>query len=182
MMQKNRQSKPGPGLLRVFVRLLLVYISVVTLYLLWCILLRVKWVSEKTRRFSKTVNPLALKIAGSRFGTLYWNLSLLKHRGRRSGREYETPLAAYPFGDGFILALTYGPDVDWCRNVLATGKCTLLYKGQEYALEKPEIIPVSEALNAYPYPVKILLAAAGVQQGLWMHKQSVVPQQDPALI
>jgi hypothetical protein len=133
MMRKNRQSKPGLGLLRVFVRLLLVFTSVVTLYLLWCILLRVKWVSQKTCRLSKTVNPLALKLAGSRFGTLYWNLSLLKHRGRRSGRVYETPLAAYPFGDGFILALAYGPDVDWCRNVLAAGKCTLLYRGQEYA-------------------------------------------------
>ena len=82
------------------------------------------------------------------------------------------PLDMRTIPNYYLLALSYGPDVDWCRNVLAIGNCALLYRGQEYALEKPEIIPISEALQAYPLPAKILIAAAGIQQGLWVHKQS----------
>jgi deazaflavin-dependent oxidoreductase (nitroreductase family) len=47
--------------------------------------------------------------------------ALLHHVGRRSGRTYETPLGAIPYGDGFLLPLTYGRECDWCRNVFAAG-------------------------------------------------------------
>jgi hypothetical protein len=31
-----------------------------------------------------------------------------------------------PTTDGVVIALTYGPEVDWYRNVLAAGHCELL--------------------------------------------------------
>jgi hypothetical protein len=32
--------------------------------------------------------------------------------------------------DGFVIALTYGPDRDWVRNVLAAGGCTIEWRGR----------------------------------------------------
>ncbi len=181
-MQGNRQRRPGTRLFRVFFRLLLALTSMVAaLYLIllaWTVLMRLKWVNDKTRRWSKRGNTLARKIAGSPLGSLYFNLSALRHVGRSSGRAYVTPLSAYPLGDGFVLALAYGPDVDWCRNVLAAGKCTLIWKGHEYALEKPEILPISEALEAYPLHARLFALAGGMKQFLWVHRQREVPESE----
>ena len=47
----------------------------------------------------------------------------LEHVGRRSGRVYHVPLNAFRSGDTVTFALTYGPKVDWLRNVRAAGGC-----------------------------------------------------------
>ena len=146
---------------------------VVALYLLllgWGMLMRARWVSDRTRQLTKRGNPHLRKVAGTRLGMLYFNLSALHHVGRRTGRTYVTPLSAYPLGDGFVLAAAY-PYVDWFENLLAVGKCTLTWNGKEYALERPEVIPRAEAMNAYPLLVKPFLAgAAGQNKFVWMHR------------
>jgi hypothetical protein len=147
--------------------------AVVALYLILLggdMLMRVRWVSDRTRRLTKRLNPYLRRVAGTRLGMLYFNLSALHHVGRRSGRNYVTPLSAYPLGDGFVLAVAY-PYVDWRENVLAAGKCTLTWNGKEYALERPEVIPRAEAMKAYPLLVKPFLAgAAGQNDFLWLHR------------
>jgi deazaflavin-dependent oxidoreductase (nitroreductase family) len=50
---------------------------------------------------------------------------MVVHRGRRSGRRYRTPVLAFRVDDGYVVALFYGADRDWVRNVLAAGGCTL---------------------------------------------------------
>lgn len=103
----------------------------------------------------KRYNALILPFAGRQFSPY----TLLRHTGRRSGREYQTPLGAYQFGDGFLLGLTYGPDADWCRNVMASGRATLRWHGQEYAVERPEIIAViTSVLQVFPGPLRPLLS------------------------
>ncbi|HUH69979.1 MAG TPA: hypothetical protein VLZ05_14655 [Mycobacterium sp.] len=147
--------------------------AVIALYLLllgYTRRMRVRWVSDRTRQFSKTANRhLPNRIAGTRLGMLYFNLSALHHVGRRSGRPYVTPLGAYRLGDGFVLAVAY-PKVDWCENVLAAGKCTLTWNGKNYALERPELIPISDALKAYPLLVRPFIVAAGMKRFLWLHR------------
>lgn len=142
-------------------------------------LMRLKWVNDKMRQLSKRGNALAHQIAGTRLGSWYFNLSLLKHVGRSSGREYATPLSAYPLGDGFVLAQAY-PNVDWCRNVMAAGKCTLIWKGQEYALEKPEMLPAAVALEAYPPWVRTVSRMLGTNQYVWLHRQREVAEKEAA--
>jgi deazaflavin-dependent oxidoreductase (nitroreductase family) len=133
-------------------------------------LMRVRWVSDRTRQFSKTANQrFSNRIAGTRLGILYFNLAALHHVGRRSGRPYVTPLAAYRLGDGFVLALAY-PHVDWADNVLAAGNCTLTWNGKDYPLQRPEVIPPSEALKAYPPLVRPFIVAAGMNKFLWLHR------------
>jgi deazaflavin-dependent oxidoreductase (nitroreductase family) len=59
-------------------------------------------------------------------------LATVCHRGRRSGRPYRTPVLAFRSRRGVVIALTYGPTVDWLRNVLAAGSFTLARGGRAY--------------------------------------------------
>jgi deazaflavin-dependent oxidoreductase (nitroreductase family) len=61
------------------------------------------------------------------------------HRGRTSGRTFRTPLFAFRRGDGFVIALTYGSDADWVRNVLAAGGCELQARRHRYQLGAPRL-------------------------------------------
>jgi deazaflavin-dependent oxidoreductase (nitroreductase family) len=61
------------------------------------------------------------------------------HRGRRSGRRYQTPVNVFSADNGYIIALTYGPDADWVKNVLAAGACELRTRGQTIPLSAPRL-------------------------------------------
>jgi len=61
------------------------------------------------------------------------------HRGRRSGRCYQTPVNVFSAGDGYVIALTYGPQTDWVKNVLAAGGCELRTRGQTIPLGSPRL-------------------------------------------
>ena len=77
-------------------------------------------------RFNRQVlnhltRPLARHLPG--FG-------IIIHRGRRSGRIYETPVNVFRRSDGYVVALTYGAGADWVRNVLTAGVCDLITHGR----------------------------------------------------
>src|SRR6266581_938521 len=61
------------------------------------------------------------------------------HRGRRSGHRYQTPVNVFPAADGYLVALTYGPDTDWVKNVLAAGGCELQTRGRAIRLVSPRL-------------------------------------------
>ncbi len=61
------------------------------------------------------------------------------HYGRRTGRTYQTPVNVFRTDDGFVLALVYGADTDWVRNVLAAGGCELHTRGRRYQMVAPRI-------------------------------------------
>jgi hypothetical protein len=42
-------------------------------------------------------------------------------------------------GDGYVIALTYGPETDWVKNVLAAGGCELRTRGQAIPLGSPRL-------------------------------------------
>ena len=89
--------------------------------------------------------------------------ALIRHVGRRSGKPYETPIIVMPLENGFVIALTYGPEVDWYRNVQAAGEATLLWHNQEYALKQPEPIDITTGLSAFPTPFRQILGVLGTQ-------------------
>jgi deazaflavin-dependent oxidoreductase (nitroreductase family) len=62
------------------------------------------------------------------------------HTGRKSGREYATPVAVFRDGSNYVIALTYGPGAEWVRNVLAAGRCELITRGRRYEFGSPEVI------------------------------------------
>ena len=53
-------------------------------------------------------------------------LGLVVHRGRKSGRRYETPVMVFRDGHRFLIALTYGGEpTEWVKNVVTAGGCEL---------------------------------------------------------
>ncbi|MFI6166335.1 nitroreductase family deazaflavin-dependent oxidoreductase [Nocardia sp. NPDC051052] len=68
------------------------------------------------------------------------DLVLVVHRGRRSGREYKTPVSIFRMGDRYCVALTYGRDADWVRNVLAAGEFEIEAGGRRIALIEPVVV------------------------------------------
>ena len=111
-------------------------------------------------------NRLFLKISGRRLRAY----SIIKHVGRRSGREYVNPASAYPIGDGFVIPILYGLDSQWVRNVLHTGALTLVTHGSERALQRPELIPKAQALPAFPRWQQRTLKSRRIENFPWTHK------------
>ena len=67
-------------------------------------------------------------------------LGVVVHTGRRSGRTYQTPVNVFAAGDGYVFALTYGPDTDWAKNILASGGCELRTRGRVIRLTAPRLV------------------------------------------
>ena len=101
-------------------------------------------VRAKIRILNKRIlNPALMTLAGRR----HFYAAVIRHRGRRSGREYATPVLAVPVaGDAFLVPLPYGEGVDWLKNVLAAAPATIEAKGEFYELVEPEVIDAAEAL------------------------------------
>ncbi|GAB2958721.1 nitroreductase [Amycolatopsis acidiphila] len=89
------------------------------------------------------------------------------HRGRKSGREYRTPVNVFKAPKGYVVALTYGPDADWVRNVLAAGGCGLETMGRQVALTNPRIVH-DEQRTATPFVVRQILGVVGVTEFLYL--------------
>jgi deazaflavin-dependent oxidoreductase (nitroreductase family) len=89
--------------------------------------------------------------------------ALIRHVGRRSGKPYETPIIVMPQGHSFVIALTYGPQVDWYRNVQSAGQATLLWHNQEFRLKQPETIAAQTGLSAFPTPFRQILGMLGTR-------------------
>ena len=70
--------------------------------------------------------------------------AVIVHRGRRSGREYRTPLFAFRRGRTLVIALLYGEESDWLRNLRPEGG-HVIRAGRTFAVGPPEIIETSAA-------------------------------------
>jgi deazaflavin-dependent oxidoreductase (nitroreductase family) len=63
------------------------------------------------------------------------------HTGRKSQREYRTPVNVFKAeGAGYVVALTYGRESDWVKNVQAAGGGELITRGRHYRLTAPQIV------------------------------------------
>lgn len=98
-----------------------------------------RWVARANKiglnRFTKYIAPWAPGWA------------IVVHRGRKSGRTFRTPLWAFRRHNGFVLALTYGPETDWVRNVLAAGGCELQTRRRRYQLGAPVVFRDEDATD-----------------------------------
>ena len=88
----------------------------------------------------RQVNKVALNRVTRQLAPWLPGLGVVVHRGRRSGRQYRTPVNVFPRPGGrYVLALTYGPDTDWVKNVVAAGGCELLTRGTRLELTAPRL-------------------------------------------
>jgi deazaflavin-dependent oxidoreductase (nitroreductase family) len=104
--------------------------------------LRSAWIGLTKR----TLNPLVLRRARAGRGPF----TIVRHVGRKSGRRFETPIIVQPAPRGFVVELTYGPTVDWYRNVRAAGGCVLVYRGEPRSIDAFEQLPPEVGLASFP--------------------------------
>jgi deazaflavin-dependent oxidoreductase (nitroreductase family) len=76
--------------------------------------------------------------------------SIVTHIGRKSAREYRTPVLATYSADKIIIPLSYGEHVDWFQNVLAKGGCRIRFKGEDISARDPMVHPAQDVLHQLP--------------------------------
>ncbi len=96
--------------------------------------------SRRVARFNKRVNnPIQ--------GTYAWLLppwALIVHRGRRSGRRYRTPVLAFRRDGTLVVALLYGEESDWVRNLLSGGG-QVVRGGRTFRVNRVEVVDTADA-------------------------------------
>ena len=110
-------------------------------------------------RLSRLTSPAMLPLAGKRWNPIF---RVVEHRGRKTGRVYRTPVAARRNDDGFSVALAFGAQVDWYRNLVAAGGGTIHWHGDEYSVRAPERIDAPTVLATFDPVQRLLLRVAGI--------------------
>ena len=115
--------------------------------------------SATVRKMARVVNPLVLKLAGTRLLPLY---AVIEHRGRSSGKLYRTPVVVRPIGEGFIVPMPWGMRTDWYRNVKAAGECVIRWKGRDYQVGQPEVITAAAARGSFSAFQRAMISRLGI--------------------
>ena len=75
----------------------------------------------------------------------------------------------FPVGDGYVIALTYGPGTDWVKNVLAAGGCELRTRGHTVRLISPRVFHDESRHDIRPVERQVL-RVLGVADFLSLNK------------
>jgi deazaflavin-dependent oxidoreductase (nitroreductase family) len=104
----------------------------------------------------KYVNPLIRPLA--RYLPTF---AIVKHRGRTSGKEYETVVNAFRKGNVLAIALAHGK-TNWVKNVLAAGEADVhLFRGDVH-ITNPRVLPAGTDDPTLPRYVRRAARGMGV--------------------
>lgn len=82
----------------------------------------------------KYINPIAVPLARFIPG-----VTVIRHRGRKSGRQFETAVTAYRNGDVVAIMLAHGK-TNWVKNILASGEADIRLGRRDLHLVNPRIV------------------------------------------
>ena len=133
---------------------IIAFISVLAILLAPILLIRFR------KRWVAAFNFADTNRITSRFAARLPGFGILTHVGRKSGRVYRTPVNVFRTKEGFLIALTYGRESEWVKNVLAAGRCELETRGVRYELSAPTIVH-DPTRRRFPIPVRIVLRLIG---------------------
>lgn len=97
----------------------------------------------------KYVNPMIKPFARYLPG-----LATIKHRGRKSGKTYETIVTAYSTGSLLAIALAHGK-TDRMKNVLAAGEADVHFARRDVHLANPRILPAGSSADGLPFMARV---------------------------
>jgi deazaflavin-dependent oxidoreductase (nitroreductase family) len=141
--------------------------SVVFLAILSASILLVRFYKRRVAAFHRVVtNRIAVLFAARLPG-----FAIVTNFGRKSGRVYRTPVNLFREPDGFVIALTYGRESGWVKNVLAAGGCQLETRRGQYSVFKPVLVH-DPTRRHFPLPVRIILGLIDANDFLWL---SILP-------
>jgi deazaflavin-dependent oxidoreductase (nitroreductase family) len=112
---------------------------------------------------NRVLGPLARYLPG---------FAVVSHIGRRSGRTYRTPVNLFRRGDDYVIALTYGADSQWVRNVLTAGGAEVETRGRRIQLIDPETVR-DPAQSLVPKPVRVPLRLLAVNEFMLLKRSRV---------
>jgi deazaflavin-dependent oxidoreductase (nitroreductase family) len=92
--------------------------------------------------------------------------SIVRHHGRRTGRDYATPVLAFGTEDGLVVGVVYGTTSDWVNNVLAAGRAKVKRHGESHDYEQPRLVSSDEGLRLIPTIVRGPFRLLGVHHFL----------------
>ncbi len=105
-------------------------------------------------------NPILRHVAG----WLPW-FAIVTHVGRRSGTVRRTPINIFRRDGRYVVALTYGPDAEWVKNVLAAGGCEIETMRRHVRLTAPERLH-DPSRQLVPWIVRLVLGVIQVNDFL----------------
>jgi len=126
-------------------------------------------VLNAVRRMNRaSINKVQMRSAG----TPGAYAAVVHHRGRRSGATYETPVGAEPTEDGFVIAMVYGSNSDWSKNVLAAGEAAVTYGGETVTVGRPEVVPIDNVMEYFPEKTRRSLHRFGVTHAVRVRRSA----------
>lgn len=106
----------------------------------------------QVKYMNPVVKPLARYLPGA---------SVIKHRGRKSGKPYETVVTTYRKANVLAVALGHGK-ADWVKNVMAAGEADVRLFRREVHLTNPRILPVGTVDTSLPWAVRMQIRKVAV--------------------
>jgi deazaflavin-dependent oxidoreductase (nitroreductase family) len=102
--------------------------------------------------FNPLVRPFSKHLPG---------FSVIKHRGRSSGKEYETIVTSYRKGDVLAVLLAHGK-TNWVKNVLAAGAADIHVSRKDLHLVNPRVLPAGTVDPTLPKIAQMGAKRSGV--------------------
>ena len=106
----------------------------------------------QVKYFNPMIKPIARFMPG---------LAIIKHRGRKSGKPYETIVTAYRKGKVLAIALGHGK-TDWVKNVLAAGEADVHFIRRDVHIVNPRILPAGSSADGLPWMARLQSRKIGV--------------------
>jgi len=97
---------------------------------------------------------------------------VITHIGRKSARPFRTLVNVFATHEGFLIALTYGPNSQWVQNVLAAGTAELETRRTKYHLTAPQVVH-DPSRRRFPLIVRIALRIIGATDFLQVSSKRI---------
>ncbi|HZS96072.1 MAG TPA: nitroreductase/quinone reductase family protein [Terriglobales bacterium] len=111
---------------------------------------------------NRILGPLALYMPG---------MGVIVHVGRKTRRVHRTPVLIFRQGQHFVIALTYGRESEWVRNVIVQNGCVLETEGKSVQLTSPYLYR-DDKRRAMPGIVRLMLGLMNVSDFLELTEAS----------
>ena len=106
----------------------------------------------QVKYLNRAIKPIARYLPGT---------ATITHRGRTSGKPYETIVTTYRKGNVLAIALAHGK-TNWVKNVLAAGEADVRFGSHEVHLVNPRILPAGSDPEGLPRMAGAQLRRMGV--------------------
>jgi deazaflavin-dependent oxidoreductase (nitroreductase family) len=107
-----------------------------------------RWIAVVNKRFTnRFIEPFVRR---------FKHYAVVHHVGRVSGSSYRTPVYAFAGRNHWYIALTYGPEADWVRNVMTEGG-SIRFASNHQKITAMTLVGRDEAWHHLPLLVRVFL-------------------------